>query len=335
MTQPASQTGAPAAGTSDAAPPILDVTYRNYDGPLHSRAVRWWIVSLATIRLATRRWWFWLLAIISTWPYLFFGIMLYVQSQMPEGPRQQVLGAAADHQYAGIFYQAFDQHLFWLMLIGLAAGAATIANDNRTNALQVYLARPITKGDYVLGKCAGVFLIILAAAFAPALVLYLFCLLSYMSEGFLRQEPWLILRILGACAIAAAAYTSLIVGVSAWCRSGLIAGAISAGAYFATSIISGILWLVLFFGEIRSGAAMTRGVLVQHASISGVINGLAWNVFAVTLRIPMFQRRRGMPEIVEMVPPNVWVMAAAVALIVVGGFVAARVRVRAVEVVRG
>src|SRR5262249_28740643 len=53
------------------APPIADLSYRGYDGPLETRAFRWWIVSLAMIRLAKRRVWFWIWAVLSSLSYLF------------------------------------------------------------------------------------------------------------------------------------------------------------------------------------------------------------------------------------------------------------------------
>jgi ABC-2 type transport system permease protein len=322
------------AGTSDASviTPIADLTYRHYDGPLNTRAVRWWIVALAGIRQPIRKWWFWLLVLASMAPYVFWGLILFVQSRLGPDFQGDILGVSKATRFSLVFFQAFDQQLFWLMVMGLTVGAGSIAADNRTNALQVYLAKPITKTDYLLGKWMGVFTVVFVAALLPALVLYIYCLLSYWSDGFLRQEPWLLLKIIGASAVAAAGYSSLFVGVSAWCRSTMMATALSAGLYFASGIISGILWAILYARNLRTGD-LASGILIQNASVSGVIKSVAWNIYSVTIRVPGGGPR--MFATTEIKPPDLWIMLTAYAVLVIAGIVAARIRIRAVEVITG
>lgn len=312
--------------------PIADLSYRHYDGTLKTRAVRWWIVALAGIRQAIRKWWFWLLVLVSMGPYAFMGLLLFLQSRFGSEFQQAVFGAPKGSKYATVFFQAYDQQLFWLMVIGLTVGAASIAADNRSNALQVYLAKPLTKTDYLLGKWMGVFTVVFVAAILPAMLLFTYCLLSYWSEGFLKQEPWLFVKIVGVSAMTAAGYSSLFVGVSAWCRSAMMAGAFSAGAYFATGIVSGILWMAIYFRDFRTGD-LAAGALVQNASISGVMKSVAWNIYDVTIRAPGGSGR--MFANTQVPPPELWVMLTAYFALVVGGVVAARVRIRAVEVVSG
>ncbi len=43
-----------------AASPIADLTYRTYDGPLHTRAMRWWIVALSGLRATIKQKGFWI-----------------------------------------------------------------------------------------------------------------------------------------------------------------------------------------------------------------------------------------------------------------------------------
>lgn len=319
------------SGTASVVSPIADVSYRDYDGPLHNRAMRWWIVALSGIRQALRKWWFWLLVLISMTPYAFTGLLLFVQTRLGADVQEIMLGAQQRGRFALLFFQAFDQQLFWLMVIGLTVGAASIAADNRTNALQVYLAKPITKTDYLLGKWMGVFVVVFVAAMLPALLLFLFCMLSYWREGF-RQEPWLIVKIVGASVVAAAGYSSLFVGVSAWCRSAMVSGALSAGAYLASSIVAFVLWAALYLRDVRTGD-LTAGTLVQNASLSGVIKSVAWNIFDVSVRVPGRPGRMFTP--VEIPPPELWIMLTAYLAIVIGGIVAARIRIRAVEVIAG
>src|SRR5437016_2866346 len=201
--------------------PIADLTYRPYDGPLYARSARWWVIAVARLRYMRTRWWFWLLVVLSLMPYIFAGIFLYLQGLMPQmgakgdgGPFQMFFDNTPGQRFAVIFFQALSSQGFWLFLIAMAAGAGTIAMDNRTNALQVYLSKPLTKRDYLFGKWMGIFTTIYGAALAPAIIFYLYCLLTYSSNGFLSQEPWLIGRVLLACAVPAAIHASLLVGFS-------------------------------------------------------------------------------------------------------------------------
>src|SRR5207248_9644305 len=50
-------------------------------------------------------------------------------------------------------------------------GAGLIANDRRANALQVYLAKPLTRAEYVFGKLAILMTLLLLITWLPAMVL--------------------------------------------------------------------------------------------------------------------------------------------------------------------
>lgn len=310
--------------------PIADSSYRHYDGPLHPRAFRWWTVALAGIRPAVRRWWFWVLVLLSTSPYAFWGFMLFLQSRLGRELEGVMFRSPENQRFALIFWRAYDSSLFWIMVLALVIAAPSVAADNRTNALQIYLSKPVTRLDYLLGKWASVFVVVATAMLLPSLALFAYCLLSYWTEGFLQREPWLLLRVLGAAMITAAGFASIFVGVSAWCRSTMIAAAVSAGLYLGTQVAAAVLWVVLMVRDTAT-SNVARHVLVGHASIGGVISGLVWNAYGVVVPLPM--RRGGPFEIVMVSAPSLWVMLAAYVAVVFLGIWAAYVRIRAVEVV--
>jgi len=333
--------------TPSPASPIRDLTYRTYDGPLHARKARWWIIAIARMRYLRAKWWFWLLVVFSLLPYFGVGVVLYIQSTitqtMPSGPRGLLFDAPIGERFATIFFTTQGFQMFFLFLIALAAGAGSIALDNRTNALQVYLSKPLTKGDYLMGKWMGIFLTVFYVALAPALLFYLYCLLNYWDDGFFKNEPWLILRILAACAIPGAVHASLLVGFSAWSKTPLIAGVVYAALYFVTSIGAGAVW------AITTRARTDEGVLVRHMHVQGIITGLAQNAYNVSLDETQVSGRRGRrrrdggtPEMqiqginqVRIPPPEPAPLILAAFVTMAAGITAARYRIRAVEVVRG
>ncbi len=317
------------ASTPTEASPIADLTYRTYDGPLHTRAVRWWIITVASLRLALKQKGFWLVVALAALPYLFSVLQLYLSSLATQGAPNPFMDTTPGQRFARQFFQAFTNQQLFLFVLTLMVGSGSIARDHQTNALLVYLSKPLTKGDYVAGKWMGIFLIIFCVGAAPALLLYAYCLFSYWNEGILRQEPWLLLRALLACAVPAAVHASAMIGFSAWSRTARMAGAFYAGLYFVSQAVVMMIWGFRYRGD------MMEGILLRHVSIPGAIEGLAQNVYGITLRMPFGSRARGGLEMLELAAPNVWVVLAIVMGIVVSGLVAARVRIRAVEVVRG
>ena len=314
----------PAAGAG----PIADVSYRSYDGPLQTRAIRWWIVVVAGLRLILRRPGFWIVFALAVLPYLWEGGMLYLRSQEWASNMPMLAEYPAGQKYASSFFGALDGQWLWLLVVALMVGAGSIAADNRTNALLVYLSRPLTKGDYLFGKWVGIFLVVFSVAVVPALVLYLFCLISFLDEGFLKDEPWLLLRIIGAATVPAAVHASLLVGFSAWSKTPRVAGASYAALFFVGNLIAGAVWLIGHRGDLGGG------ILTQHLSVGGTIKGLAQNIYGFTRLIPSGHRERGL-EIVEMPPPDPGVLLVIAVALVLLGVAAARARIRAVEVIRG
>ena len=318
--------GAPGSSAS----PIADLTYRTYDGPLHTRALRWWIVALSGIRATIRLKGFWIVAALALLPYLILALQLYLQglSQGAASGINPFAQTARGQKYASQFLQGLQWQMLFLFITGLVVGSGSIARDNQANALLVYLSKPLTKADYLLGKWIAMFLSIFAVAFVPAFVLYLYCLLSYTSE-FLRDEPWLLLRIIGACAVPAAVHSSLLLGFSAWSKTGRMAGAFYAGFYYLGNVVTAIYWSVRYRGNLG------QGVLERHLNVEGAISGLAQNILGVSQRMPTMMRHSGTLDVVTIDPPRLWAVLALALGLCVAGIVAARLRIRAVEVVRG
>lgn len=311
--------------------PIADLTYRNYEGPLRTRVLRWWIVALAGIRIATRRWYFWLFVGFAFLPFLLTGFVLYLQGlQERGGAMLNPMGMPSEEvkTYARHFFQALDWQRYWIFALALSVGAASIAADTRANALLVYLSKPITRVDYLLGKWMSIFLMLFGASVAPALLLYLYCLLSYLGEGFLKNEPYLALQVVGASAVPAAVHASLLIGCSAWSRSGRIAGATYAGLFFLGNVISFVLWVTLYRGNWQ------KGYLVKNLSVEGVIGGIEQAIFGVKVSMNAFHRREGI-QALELAAPDIRIFAPIAIAVVILAVAGAWSKIRAVEVVRG
>lgn len=308
---------------------ISDLSYRNYDGPLLSRAARWWTVAKSGMRSTMKKPGFWVAVAFCILPYLIHGFVFYLQEQMAAmgGPAAMLQGPP-EQRFGRLFYTCLcgNTNEISMFVIALLIGTGIIAADNRANALMVYLSKPITKGDYLFGKWMGMFLTLWLVALLPCLVLFLFCMVLYTSDGFLKENPTLILRVLLSTFLPALIHTSLLIGISAWSKSPRLAGAIYAGIYFVGDILSYLLGGSLY----ADNPQMDN--LFQHFSVNGVMEGVVQNILHITLPVGITNQRLDDPTLaIPMLAPLVVIAIA----IVLGGVLAARTKINAVEVVRG
>lgn len=255
------------------ASPIADLSYRNYDGPLEKPINRWWAIAKTTMSLGFRKkWGFWALTLLAGFPYLFMIVMLYVMDALaqnvPLGQKNPLLERMA---WKNPFLVAFSFSQIWLLLLALLIGIGAIANDNRANALLVYLSKPISRLDYLIGKWVGIFIPITLVVGVPILVFYGYCFMSYRDYGFVTENPSLLPRLLVMMLIPGAVHASVALGISSLFNQGRLAGATYAGVYF----------MALFFTNVMAGISRRSedaSALVNtlyYCSIDGIQFALA------------------------------------------------------------
>lgn len=220
------------------ASPIADLTYRGYDGNLEPPMFRWWSIAKMTMRLATKKKGFWVWSVISGYWYLVLIAIFYFAdnffANFPSGSE----GFFRQIVWKDLFLDGFSIGQILFMVVALLIGAGSIANDNRANALLVYLSKPCTKLDYLAGKWFGLFIPITLVTAVPMVLFYLYCLMSYRSYGFFTNDPWLFIKILAMCPVAACFHASVLLGISSMFKQGRLAGATYAGIYFLSNFVT-------------------------------------------------------------------------------------------------
>ena len=146
--------------------PIYEQSYRRYEARAPLRQVRFWPITREALRWCSRSgpsWACW------PWPVLPF-IVRVVQVYVVTRSRRP--GACCPWTGA-LFGEFLNQQVGFTLLLTIFGGAGLIANDLRTGAILVYLSRPLTRRDYVLGKLGrDCWLLNLAVTLVPALLLY-------------------------------------------------------------------------------------------------------------------------------------------------------------------
>jgi hypothetical protein len=218
--------------------PIYDQGYRRYEARAPLRKLRSWPVTREALRLLLARRAFLGLLLLCWLP--FFGFVIYIYGVTRFGEAGRLLPMDGR-----LFVTFFEWQLPLALLLTTFAGAGLIANDLRSGAILVYLSRPLTRRDYVLGKLAVLLLLDLSVTLAPALLLYA-AGLALAPEHFLTWELAHIAPAAAAQALLVSLTLSLLaLAASALSRSARVAGLGFFGLLTGLELARGLLRLVL------------------------------------------------------------------------------------------
>jgi ABC-2 type transport system permease protein len=280
--------------------PVYEQAYRRYEarGPL--RSVRFWPIMRESLRLILLKRLFLGLMALAWIPFCLFVVALWAMNRIPEADKALPVGGA----FFAVFFRW--QELF-VLLVAVFAGAGLVANDLRTGAIVVYLSRPLTRRDYVLGKMGVLLSLILSVSLAPALLLYGVALVL-APEHFLKWSlagvaPAVVLQSL----VLACTWSLLMLAVSSLTRSARVAGLVFVGLAVSLWLVEAII------------SAIYRWPAASLLSIMGDLRAVGNALLGVTTPLP----------------PLHWIWPALVlAALTAACLLILRARVRAVEIVQ-
>jgi ABC-type transport system involved in multi-copper enzyme maturation permease subunit len=216
--------------------------YRAWQGVFRGSWWSVWPIARVSLGVLLRRWLFWIL-------YGPFGLLLFLMfffgTFLLSWAESQLNMVANDGKMAQIVrgvgralsilngsqdtYQYFFAYQGSIVIVTLAlVGAIVVGNDYTFRCLTFYLAKPIGRWHYILGKCLAVFLIVQMLTTLPALLLYtqhVFDDWSYLTDvhffagstGGPGGIP-LLLGVLGYGTILSAFLSVLLVATASWMR---------------------------------------------------------------------------------------------------------------------
>ena len=280
--------------------PIYDQGYRRYEarGPL--RRVRFWPITREALRLVLSKRAFLGLLMIAWVPFVVRVVILYIATRFPEAGRV----ISMDGRYFGEFLA--QQSVFTLFL-SVFGGAGLIANDLRTGAILVYLSRPLTRRDYILGKIGVLLVLNLSVTLLPGLLLYVIAI-SLAPDQFLKWELAWIAPLVVLQALVISTVTSLVaLAVSSLSRSTRVAGLSFFGLLVGLELVRDVL---------RAVYDRPESMLVSLRACMTAVGNALFGIHERAYDLPWIQ------------PALVLVVACLACLAIL------RSRVRAVEIVR-
>lgn len=178
---------------------VREKGYTHWDGELKPARRPWWPITRLGIKLAFKKKYFKFIYFSAFVPAFVFLIGIYISERIEDFQwmiRDSTRILEVNPRFFNQYFSS-DFLLFLMVMILLVSGAGLISDDLKYNSLQLYLARPLRKKDYLAGKAAVLVFFLFSLTILPGLVFIIFKLLFAGNFSFLSSYPWLPLAVIG------------------------------------------------------------------------------------------------------------------------------------------
>jgi len=302
---------------------VYEHTYKQYLGKLTPEWSRFLVIPRHAFRDVFKSKLFTAFFVICFLPLLAEAILIYLHHNVSAlailrvNVRELIPIDASFFQF-WVNFQAWPAYFVMLLV-----GPPLVSRDLRNNALPLYLCRPFSRTEYVLGKMSVLLILLSAITWVPQLLLFLF-------QSYLEGATWFVenLHLASAIVISSVVWILLLA---------LLSQAVSAlvkWRVIASAALLGIFFIPWVFGEVVNQMFLTRwgSIISLGALMRNVTSGLFGTFVQASGQITQFDGRVGREVVVNEMP--LW--AAWLALFVVCAICLALLsrKVKAYEVVR-
>lgn len=303
---------------------VYEQTYRRYEGPLTPEWNRFLIIPRHAYRAVFSSKLFTAFFVICFLPLLVEAILIYLHHNINAMAIMQV-NVRELVPIDAFFFQTFISiQGGFAFFVALLVGPPLVSRDLRNNALPLYLCRPFSRTEYVVGKMSVVLILISLITWVPQLLLFLFQ--SYLEGfGWFKANVWMINAIVLGGLVWALLLALLTQTISALVKWRVVASGILLGIFFIPTVFGAFVNEVF---RTRWGNIISLGALINNVT-SGLFGTFQRNFDVI--RIRDFE---GTVTELVMVEPPLW--ASWLVLFVICAICLALLswRVKAYEVVR-
>src|SRR6266550_3260452 len=212
--------------------PIHDQGYRRYEGTRMPRGHAWAVITTAGLRTFFAKRAFLALLLLSWLPFIVRTVQIYAAANFPQ--------MAFIAPTAETFRQFLGQQDLFVFFVTVYVGAGLIANDRRANALQIYLSKPLTRGEYVFGKLAILMAFLALVTWIPAITLLLVQVAFAGNFTFLMNHAYLFPAITVYAFLEIVTAASTMLALSSLSNSSRYVAVLYAVLLFFTQAIYGV-----------------------------------------------------------------------------------------------
>ena len=217
--------------------PIHDQGYRRYGGERAPRGQAWAVIAKAGVRTFFAKRAFVGLLLAAWIQFVVRCAQVYFAANFPQA--RQILDVNSK-----TFRDFFDIQAMFVFFITVYVGAGLIANDRRANALQIYLSKPPTRTEYILGKLAILMTMLLLVTWVPAILLLVVQVTFSGNFTFFRNNAFLFPAITLFSFVYVVMMSASMLALSSLSNSSRYVGILYTGLIFFTKALYGVLWFV-------------------------------------------------------------------------------------------
>jgi ABC-type transport system involved in multi-copper enzyme maturation permease subunit len=302
---------------------VYEVTYKPYLGKLTPEWSRFLVIPRHAFRDVFKSKLFTAFFVLCFVPLLIEAILIYLHHNVNALAILRV-NVRDLLPIDGSFFQTFvNLQGSFAFFVTLLVGPPLVARDLRNNALPLYLCRPFSRAEYVLGKMSVLLILLSAITWVPQLLLFAF-------QSYLEGGRWLIDNLWIASAI--------IIGSGVWILLlALLSQAISAlvkWRVIASGALLGLFFIPSVFGEVINQLFRTRwgSIISLGANMKNVTAGLFGTFDQATTFVTDFDGQ--VATRVSLMEPPLWVSWFVLFLVCAGCLALLSRKVKAYEVVR-
>ena len=304
---------------------VYEQTYKRYAGPLTPEWSRFLIIPRHAYRAVFSSKLFTAFFVVCFLPLLVEAILIYLHhnfsaiASMKINVRELL---PIDASFFRTFVMIQDGFAF---ILAVLVGPPLVSRDLRNNALPLYLCRPFSRTEYVLGKMSVILILLSAITWVPQLLLFLF-------QGYLEGFDWMRANLWMVSAIVIASFVWILL-------LALISQTISAlvkWRVIAMAAMLGLVWIPSGFAVFINLAFQTRwgNIVSLWALMMNVTNGLFGLFERVADTVMIRDFNDNVIQEITILEPPLWVAWAALFVISAVCLAILSAKVKAYEVVR-
>src|SRR6185503_11459899 len=226
--------------------------FHPYDGPRTAIGKRWMVVARYALAEALALKKTIVLLVAAAFPLLGAAVIIYLHHNLEAIKILALPLKALVPIDATFFFYVLTIQCYLAFALTAATGARMLVNDLRDNALPLYLSRPLTRVEYILGKTAALATLISLVTWVPSLLLV--GLQMALEPAWISGNWWIAPAIFVAGWTAIPFFAIVCLAVAAVLRRRAAAEAAFVALFLVVPLIAGVInqflhaqWWIRFF----------------------------------------------------------------------------------------
>jgi ABC-type transport system involved in multi-copper enzyme maturation permease subunit len=257
--------------------------YNSYTGSQTPEWSRFFVLTRYAFADLFKSRFFVILLVLCIVPCLFFAGYIFVANNQTVQLLMQLRSAdffSVESQYFVFIMMVQTQAAF---LLNCWVGPVLIAGDLTNGALPLFLSRPSSRADYVLGKLAVLGILLSAVTWVPCLLL--FSLQSGLAmNGWIWSHLWMVVPIVLCSAIWILMLSLMSLAVSAWVKLRIVATGVIFISFFIPAGLGEMFNSIMgtYWGRLLNFSYMFRLILAKgFRERSGLLGSIGWHEIPV------------------------------------------------------